>query len=79
MKPVLVADEMFPEGANSYMDIEEVYLKPFRKYKRKKIIFIRLSFSKKLYSIPQKCSHHTAQPKMCSVFYSKTTKFDSMC
>ncbi|WAR27617.1 CSN9-like protein [Mya arenaria] len=23
MKPVLVADEMFPEGANSYMDIEE--------------------------------------------------------
>ncbi len=24
MKPTLVADEMFPEGAGPYMDIEEV-------------------------------------------------------
>jgi len=24
MKPILVADEMFPEGAGPYMDLEEV-------------------------------------------------------
>lgn len=24
MKPAIVADEMFPEGAGSYMDLEEV-------------------------------------------------------
>ena len=26
MKPAIVADEMFPEGAGPYMDIEEVML-----------------------------------------------------
>ena len=25
MKPNVVVDEMFPEGAGSYMDLEEVY------------------------------------------------------
>ena len=30
MKPSLVADEMFPEGAGPYMDIEEVSLLSFR-------------------------------------------------
>ena len=25
MKPAIVADEMFPEGAGPYMDIEEVF------------------------------------------------------
>lgn len=29
MKPNLVADEMFPEGAGPYMDLEEVFLMRF--------------------------------------------------
>lgn len=26
MKPAIVADEMFPEGAGPYMDLEEVFI-----------------------------------------------------
>lgn len=29
MKPTLVADEMFPEGAGSYIELEEVHFKGY--------------------------------------------------